>query len=127
MNTNCGHSLFSIIPTHIYDGDHAPFTREGRQAFANWAAAAVKRYRGRGIVWEIYNEPNTGFWTPEPNVSDYVKLALETSKAIHQVAPAEQIIGPGVWGFDLPFRGRMFASGPAELLVSSFSSSLPQR
>ena len=86
-----------------YDGDHAPFTREGRQAFANWATAAVKRYRGRGIVWEIYNEPNTGFWTPEPNVSDYVKLALEASKAIHQVAPAEQIIGPGVWGFDLPF------------------------
>lgn len=86
-----------------YDGDHAPFTREGRQAFANWAAAAVKHYRGRGIVWEIYNEPNTGFWTPAPNVLDYVKLALETSKAIHQVAPDEQIIGPGVWGFDLPF------------------------
>jgi polysaccharide biosynthesis protein PslG len=87
----------------LYDDDHAPFTREGRQAFATWAAAAVKRYRGRGIVWEIYNEPNTGFWTPVPNVSDYVKLALETSKAIHQVAPDEQIIGPGVWGFDFPF------------------------
>jgi hypothetical protein len=86
-----------------YDGDRAPFTKEGRQAFANWAAAAVKRYRGRGIVWEIYNEPNTGFWTPAPNVADYVKLALETSKAIHQVAPGEQIIGPAVWGFDLPF------------------------
>jgi polysaccharide biosynthesis protein PslG len=87
----------------LYDGNHAPFTKEGRQAFAKWAAAAVKRYRGRGIVWEIYNEPNTGFWTPTPNVSDYVKLALETSRAIHQVAPDEQIIGPGVWGFDLPF------------------------
>ncbi|HEX9544614.1 MAG TPA: cellulase family glycosylhydrolase [Pyrinomonadaceae bacterium] len=87
----------------LYDGDHAPFTKEGRQAFANWAAAAVKRYRGRGIVWEIYNEPNTGFWTPAPNVADYVKLALETSMAIHQAAPDEQIIGPGVWGFDLEF------------------------
>jgi hypothetical protein len=87
----------------LYDGDHAPFTREGRQAFATWAAAAVKRYRGRGVVWEIYNEPNTGFWTPAPNVSDYVKLALNTSEAIHQVAPNEQIIGPGVWGFDFPF------------------------
>ena len=86
-----------------YDDDHAPFTSEGRQAFANWAAAAVKRYRGRGIVWEIYNEPNTGFWTPAPNVANYVKLALAASQAIHQVAPAEQIIGPGVWGFDLPF------------------------
>ncbi len=96
--------LFILDYTNtLYDGDHSPFTSEGRQAFASWAAAAVKRYRGRGIVWEIYNEPNTGFWTPAPNVSDYVKLALETSKAIHQVAPNEQIIGPGVWGFDFPF------------------------
>ena len=39
----------------LYDGDHAPFTTEGRRAFAAWAATAVKRYRGRGIVWEIYN------------------------------------------------------------------------
>jgi hypothetical protein len=97
-------TLFILDYTNShYDSDHAPFTKEGRQAFANWAAAAVKRFRGRGIVWEIYNEPNTGFWTPAPNVSDYVKLALETSKAMHQVAPDEQIIGPGVWGFDLPF------------------------
>jgi len=87
----------------LYDDDHAPFTKEGREAFANWAATAVKRYCGRGIVWEIYNEPNTGFWTPAPNASDYVKLALETCKAIHQAAPDEQVIGPGVWGFDLPF------------------------
>jgi len=87
----------------LYDDGHAPFSKEGKQAFANWAATAVKRYRGRGIVWEIYNEPNTGFWTPAPNTSDYVKLALETCKAIHQAAPDEQVIGPGVWGFDLPF------------------------
>jgi hypothetical protein len=96
--------LFILDYTNsLYDGDHAPFTKEGRQAFASWGAAAVKHFRGRGIVWEIYNEPNTGFWTPAPNVSDYVTLALEASKAIHQMAPDEQIIGPGVWGFDLPF------------------------
>ncbi len=87
----------------LYDGDHAPYTDDGRRAFAKWATAAVKQFRGRGIVWEVYNEPNTGFWTPAPNVSDYVKLALETSKSIHQLAPDEQVIGPGVWGFDFPF------------------------
>jgi len=87
----------------LYDDGHAPFTEEARNAFARWATAAVKHFRGRDIIWEIYNEPNTGFWTPAPNISNYVKLALETSKSIHQVAPDEQIIGPGVWGFDLPF------------------------
>jgi hypothetical protein len=104
--------LFILDYTNrLYDGDHAPFTNEGRQAFASWAAAAVKRYRGRGIVWEIYNEPNTAFWTPGPKVSDYVKLALETSKAIHQVAPDEQVIGPGVWGFDFPFLEECLRAG----------------
>src|SRR5688572_2502942 len=63
----------------LYDNDRAPYTEAGRLAFANWAAAAVKRYRGRGILWEIYNEPNTGFWTPKPNVSDYIKLSVAAS------------------------------------------------
>jgi hypothetical protein len=87
----------------LYDNGRAPSSLEGRRAFALWASAAVTRYRGRGILWEIYNEPNTGFWTPEPRVSDYVKLALETSKAIHAAAPNEQIIGPAVWGLDFNF------------------------
>jgi hypothetical protein len=87
----------------LYDNGRAPSSIEGRRAFASWAAAAVGRYRGRGILWEIYNEPNTGFWTPEPRVADYVKLALETSKAIRDVAPNEQLIGPAVWGFDFSF------------------------
>ena len=104
--------LFILDYTNsLYDNDAAPFTDEGRQAFASWAAAAVHHYRGRGILWEIYNEPNTGFWTPSPKVSDYVKLALVTSKAIHDVAPGEQIIGPAVWGVDLEFIEECFRSG----------------
>jgi polysaccharide biosynthesis protein PslG len=95
----------------LYDSGRAPSSSEGRRAFASWAAAAVARYRGRGILWEIYNEPNTGFWTPEPRVADYVKLALETSKAIRAVAPNEQIIGPAVWGFDFNFMEECLRAG----------------
>lgn len=67
----------------LYDEGRAPFSDEGRRAFASWAATAVARYPGRGILWEIYNEPNTRFWRPEPRVSDYAKLALVASKVIH--------------------------------------------
>ncbi|MBC8030231.1 MAG: cellulase family glycosylhydrolase [Pyrinomonadaceae bacterium] len=95
----------------LYDNDRAPYTAAGRRAFANWAAAAVQRYRGRGILWEIYNEPNTGFWTPQPKASDYIKLALEASKAIHQAAPGEQIIGPALWGMDFAFLEACLQSG----------------
>src|ERR1041385_752337 len=105
-------ALFILDYTNkLYDSDHAPYTAEGREAFAKWAAAAVKHFRGRGITWEIYNEPNTGFWTPAPNASDYIKLAIEASKAIHQTAPEERIIGPAVWGFDFPFIEQCLRAG----------------
>ena len=43
---------------------------DGRQAYARWAAAAASHFQGRGILWEIWNEPNIrGFWQPEPNVA----------------------------------------------------------
>ncbi len=104
--------LFILDYSHtLYDNGRAPYTDEGRHAFATWAAASVSRYSGRGILWEIYNEPNTGFWTPKPNVFDYIKLAVATSKAIHDVAPGEKIIGPAVWGMDFDFVEECLRSG----------------
>ena len=41
---------------------------EGRKAFARWAAAAARHFQGRGILWEVYNEPNTKFWKPKADV-----------------------------------------------------------
>jgi len=32
-------------------------TPEAREAFARWAVAAAKAFSGRGIVWEVFNEP----------------------------------------------------------------------
>jgi beta-glucosidase/6-phospho-beta-glucosidase/beta-galactosidase len=34
-------------------------------AFARWAGAA-RHFAGRRIIWEIWNEPNIGFWKPRP-------------------------------------------------------------
>src|SRR5207247_2322168 len=88
----------------LYDGGLAPHTEAGRQAFAKWAAASVKRFAGKGIVWEIYNEPNIApFWLPKPKVQDYVQLALATSKAIKIAAPDEIIVGPATSQIDMPF------------------------
>src|SRR3982751_5484734 len=78
----------------LYDEGRSPYTAEGRAAFARWAAASAQHFRGRGILWEIYNEPNIDFWTPYPKADDYTALALECSRAIHAAAPEEPIIGP---------------------------------
>src|SRR5215510_4193174 len=48
-------------------GEGAPRTEDARQAFARWAVAAARHFADRGVIWEVYNEPNNpAFWqTPD--------------------------------------------------------------
>ena len=94
-----------------YDDGLSPASEEGRQAFARWAAAAAKHFRGRGILWEMYNEPNIEFWKPKPDVKQYVKLALAVGKAMREAAPDELYIGPATSTIDFPFLDECFRSG----------------
>lgn len=100
----------------LYERDRSVATEEGRQAFARWAAAAVVRFKGHGILWEIWNEPNiAGFWKPQPDVNQYAALALAASKAIHAAAPpGEAIIGPATSTVDLAFLEGCFKAGLLE-------------
>jgi hypothetical protein len=92
-------------------GPVSPATEEARSAFARFAVAAVKHFAGRGVIWEMWNEPNIGFWKPKPDVGDYAKLALATGKAIHAAQPKETFIGPGVSGVDTKFCEACFNAG----------------
>ncbi len=81
----------------LYDSGLSPHTDEGRAAFAQFAADAAERYAGKGIIWEIWNEPNLSeYWQPRPNAHDYALLALATIDAIRQVDSDALIVGPAV-------------------------------
>ena len=82
----------------LYDNGNSPQSAQGRAAFAHFAVAVAQRYSGKVTVWEIYNEPNNAFWTPAPNVSEYIALANETTAAIHRVLPAAIVVGPALAG-----------------------------
>ncbi|HZT44528.1 MAG TPA: cellulase family glycosylhydrolase [Chthonomonadaceae bacterium] len=89
-----------------------PSTEESRAAFARFAVAAVTHFRDRGILWEMWNEPNIHqFWQPQPNVHDYIQLALEVGKAIRKTAPHEWYIGPATSGMDFNFLEKCFQAG----------------
>lgn len=66
--------------------------------FAAFAAAAVKRYAPEGVTdWEIWNEPNSeGFWQPQADPSDYVKLLKLTYAAIKAQDPSAVVITGGL-------------------------------
>jgi len=87
-----------------YDHGFAPHSPEARAAFARFAATAARRYQGKGIIWEIWNEPNLDhFWSPQADVQRYGTLLLQTVAAIRRADPAALIVAPATSGFDLPF------------------------
>jgi polysaccharide biosynthesis protein PslG len=93
--------LFILDYAHgLYDQGLPPHTDEGRAAFAKWAAAAAKHFAGKGIIWELWNEPNiVQFWKPAPNADDYAKLAEAVIAAVRAADADAFIVGPATSTF----------------------------
>lgn len=101
----------------LYDKGLAPHTEEGRAAFSRFAAAAAKHFAGKGVLWEIWNEPNLDkFWRPKANVQDYGALAVEVCKAMRQADPKCTIVAPATSGIPLKFIETVFQAGLLEWL-----------
>lgn len=89
----------------------SPRTAEARAAFCRFVDAGVRHFEHRGVIWEMWNEPNIGFWQPKPNVDEYIALATEVGRTIRRAAPDEWFVGPGVSGFDWAFLQKCIDSG----------------
>jgi polysaccharide biosynthesis protein PslG len=85
-------------PPSTVEGIHI---EEARQAFSRFAAAAAARFKGEGIVWEIWNEPDyPRFWQPKPNPDDYMSLTKGTVNAMRQADPNATIVAPALIGLE---------------------------
>lgn len=79
----------------------------GDSAFAAFAAAAARRYRGSIAGWEIWNEPNSPlFWSHErngqdagPDAADYTRLFNLAADSIHAAVPGVPVITGGLATF----------------------------
>ena len=68
-----------------------PRTAEGVEAYCKFAVEAVKRYRGKVDYWQIWNEPNGGYWNGTPE--QYAKLLAASGKEIHEANPEAKVLG----------------------------------
>jgi polysaccharide biosynthesis protein PslG len=89
----------------------SPQHPESVAAFARWAAAAATHYRGRHVLWEVWNEPNIGFWRPKPDAGQYAALCRATCKAVREADPRATLLGPATSGIPLDFLETLFSSG----------------
>lgn len=94
----------------------SPQHPESVDAFARWAAAAAEHFRGRGVIWEIWNEPNIFFWKPKPDAAQYTTIALATAKAIRAADPHACIVAPAMSGFQWNFVETVLKSGVLEYI-----------
>jgi hypothetical protein len=90
----------------LYDKPGPPTSKEGVAAFVAFTVAAVRRYQGRGILWELWCEPNGVFWDGgKGNVTQYIALATAVGKGIASAGlDAEAFIGPNTamwWQYDV--------------------------
>ncbi len=115
---------YGIRPIFIFDYGNdlyqagSPTTPTAINAFCKWVRAAVTHFREDGVVWEMWNEPNIGFWKPKPDVQQYINLAKAVGTTIRTSQPQEWFIGPGVSGMDLGFIETCFKQG----LLSSWDA-----
>src|SRR5690606_38250324 len=98
----------------LYEENRSVKTEAGREAFARFAAQAVKEL-GKGILWEIWNEPNLKqFWEDQPSVDDYVRLVEVTARAIREVDAEATILAPATSEIPRDFLRECFERGMLE-------------
>lgn len=75
-----------------------PQSTAAQRAFVQYAVSSVNRYKGRGVLWEILNEPDGSSLTAE----QYAELAHRVSQGIRRLAPDEWILGPSISSISNP-------------------------
>ncbi|MEM1060426.1 MAG: cellulase family glycosylhydrolase, partial [Verrucomicrobiota bacterium] len=78
---------------------------EGRQAFINYTKAIMEHYKGKPIIWEIWNEPNIRtFWgkhgkaNQRPYAEEYYNLVKALVPEMKKVDPNCLVLGGSVSG-----------------------------
>jgi hypothetical protein len=99
-------------------------------AYAAMMAALARRYGQSGSFWktnpqlpyrpstnyEVWNEPNSGFWCPRPDPAAYARLYLTTRAALRAVDPKATTLLGGL----APFHVNQPPAAPVKMGVRTF-------
>jgi hypothetical protein len=64
------------------------------EPYANYVKAAVERYKGRKVIWELWNEPNVPHMPWDMTPFQFISNAFGVFKTIRSVDPNATIVGP---------------------------------
>ncbi len=107
--------IFNYANRH-YDKGLAPHTDEGRRAFAQYCVELMKRYGQICRHWEVWNEPNIGFWQPKPNPEDYTNLLKTVYETVKSIDPQAVVVGVCTAGTDFSFIEEVLKRGGGKFM-----------
>jgi hypothetical protein len=97
---------------HPNHGGQLPKTDEDVNAYSRYAAAVVSHFRGHNARFEVWNEPNSKQFLPDPSV--YTRLLRAALDGIRRTDADAIVSTGGTGGFDLPFLTSLLQSRSAE-------------
>lgn len=105
MILGLGHPQYSQGHLTIYPS-------ETRQAFENYAKAAVEHFKGQGVIWELVQQPNMEFfWHPQPSPKDYTAMAKQLLPQLRKLDPSATFVAPSLAGHGLAFQEACYKEG----------------
>jgi hypothetical protein len=88
-----------ILPILCYNSRWTKgFAHENLDAWARFVHRVVTRYGDRLKHWEVWNEPNIGFWKPKPDPAQYSALLKTSYETIKAIDPALEVLYGGMAG-----------------------------
>jgi polysaccharide biosynthesis protein PslG len=104
--------LFLSYPYPQNEKNRGVNTAKNRQRFAEFCARAVIEFQGKGIIWEMWNEPNADtFWHPHADANEYMQAVISAVAAMRNSDPNCIIIAPSTSGIDFEFLKPCFEQG----------------
>ena len=99
----------------LYDDGQSPASPAAQAAFAEYARRLTAQYKDVVSHWEVFNEPNIGFWKPKPDAAAYASLLRATYAAVKQADPNATVVGICTAGVDFDYIDKVLAAAAGSM------------
>ena len=94
-----GNPLYTESAKKVFGSVGCPpiFTLEEKEAWRQYVTAAALHFKGRGVYYEVWNEPDGQWcWRHGPNAEELGVFTRDTARYIHAAYPDAKVIGGSV-------------------------------
>jgi len=88
-----------------------PQTEEEVHLFGDYVEAIASHYKGRGLIYEIWPEPENTVWNPRLTVQQFAAILVESSDRIRRVDPSATIMSGGILSFSPDYVRAVISAG----------------